>query len=158
MYITSDPSSPSGAPYVPIMVTFRLPKIGTGLMFPENPNIFNIPVPCNGCDEVWAEIAAVQKNFNDKVHHQEMIYGTELTACLLVIFVPVIIIAVVVFARKLQNYDPSSYPSTPQKRKKRLDEPSLWGDLFERENKKVQSRTPLNPHVVPDSNFEDQNF
>lgn len=155
LYITTDPSSPSGAPYVPILITFHLPKIGTGLMFPDHPNIFQAPVYCDGCDEVWEEIREVEDHFNNQVQHQEIIYGIELTVCMLVIFVPVILISIFVFAKKLQNYDPSSYPSTPQKSNTRADDSSLWGELFSRNKKKEVGKSYLR---VPEHNFEDQNF
>mmetsp|Transcript_15085 Transcript_15085/g.19078 ORF Transcript_15085/g.19078 Transcript_15085/m.19078 type:complete len:236 (-) Transcript_15085:43-750(-) len=156
LYITTDPSSPNGAPYVPIMVTFLLPKIGTGLKFPNNPNVLGT-VNCTGCDEVWDEIFTVEKNFNEKVQHQELVYSLELVGCLLVIFLPIAIIIIVIFARKLQQYDPSSYPSTPQKKRKSNDGASLWGDIFNLGQKKEKNMY-TSTAVIPGTNFEDQNF
>lgn len=74
LYIATDPSGGSGGPdYVPALFKFEKPEIGTGLVYydPENPPEYEI-IPCDGCDEVWAEVDARADAYAAKKRHDRI--------------------------------------------------------------------------------------
>lgn len=149
LYITTDPSSPRGAPYQPLLAAFLLPEVGTGYMYPDVP--WNPPdVTCDGCHTAYEEIVEGQDEFYDLVHDQEVVYSAELIAVLAVIFLPFVFVVLFVVVRKIRNYDYKNFQDVSPVTNR--DEPNPWDDLFS-----MNQQRPV-AGKVSHHYFEDEQF
>eukprot|EP00324_Dicrateria_rotunda_P001203 CAMPEP_0206155308 /NCGR_PEP_ID=MMETSP1474-20131121/2025_1 /ASSEMBLY_ACC=CAM_ASM_001110 /TAXON_ID=97495 /ORGANISM="Imantonia sp., Strain RCC918" /LENGTH=245 /DNA_ID=CAMNT_0053553905 /DNA_START=222 /DNA_END=956 /DNA_ORIENTATION=- len=58
LYISTDPSAPSGPQYVPLVLGFEKPKNGTGYVYWDGkhlPSYVTDPPPCDGCHDAFEE-------------------------------------------------------------------------------------------------------
>ena len=153
MFIVTDPSSPSGPPYVPILAIFELPTVGTGLKYPNTP--WNPEkVPCEGCQTVWAEIVEEQDAFYDQVHHQEWIYAAELAIVILLLIGPLLLGGAATLLYHLRKYNPDVYPEKYYPPAQRARQPDVWKELFFPK----ASRGRKVAGTVPRNNMEDDQF
>ena len=153
LYVTTDPSSPSGPPYQPLLAMFLLPEVGTGYQFPDEP--WNPPdTPCDGCQTAYEEIMEEENQFYSLVHHQEWIYSSELAAVMAVIFLPFACVVIFVLVRKIQNYDYTNFQDVSPVSLK--NEPNPWDDLFSSLGSAKQERPA--GRVISHHNFEDEQF
>ena len=60
MFITTDPSSPHGNQFLPVLYCFYKPEIGTGAFTGGNEYVEPVPnEPCSGCSQVWYDFGLI---------------------------------------------------------------------------------------------------
>ena len=110
LYITTDPSNPSGPPYVGVLYVFVKPAIGTGLLNydPKNPPFYPT-IQCDGCADIDNLVEQIQNEYFGKVNHEETMISIQLVIICSIIFCPFILVVVGISIYTVRSYDPARY-------------------------------------------------